>query len=112
MAIPSVPAMPRTLLDAVLAYIDTHPRTESLPPRTGSLTLCRHDNATVSIMGDVPEVLDMSAELLNAEYLLGVDFNEGVLTICTTPERLRYRPLGRCEFDFAVRFQRIYDEVT
>lgn len=102
-------APPPHLLADILAYCDAHPHPGPLPAAQ-PLTLHRHDDGTITVEGATPDVLDVSVPLLDSNLLRGLTFTRGVLTVHTSPEPLRYRPLGRCESDFAVRFGRIRDE--
>lgn len=94
------------LLTDVLAYCDAHPHRGALPDAQ-ELTLHRNADGAITAEGPIPDVIDVSCMLLDSPYRRGLDFVGGVLVLSVKPERLRYRPLGRCPHLFAVRFQRI-----
>lgn len=98
------------MLAQVLAYCDEHPHDGPLPEPGWPLMLCRHEDGAITVEGDAPHVLDMSVPLLDADALHGVTWRGGVMTIHTSPQPLRYRPLDRCPADYAVRFQRLGDK--
>lgn len=97
------------LLADVLAYCDTHPNDGPLPDPE-PVILHRNASGTITVEGAVPDVIDVTCMLLESPFLRGLDFVDGVLSIRVLPKPLRYRPLGRSEFEFAVRFERIRDE--
>lgn len=97
------------LLTDVLAYCDAYPHRGPLPGAE-ELILHRSADGSITVEGSVPDVIDVSCDLLDWRHLRGMDFVNGALVLRVKPSRLRYRPLGRCPHLFAVRFQRIADE--
>lgn len=95
-----------TLLAEILAYCEAHPHHGPMP-QAEPLTLRRHADGSVTVLGPVPDVLDISPELLDSDALTAVAFADGVLTVHAADGDLRYRPLGQPYASFAIRFQRI-----
>jgi hypothetical protein len=95
------------LLADVLDWCAEHPREAPLPPY-GDLTFHREGDA-VSVEGDVPDILAVSAGLLDAADSRHMSFTDGVLTIHVQPGPLRYRPLGPHPTSRVIAFRRIAD---
>lgn len=95
-----------TLLAEILAHCETHPHHGPMP-QGGSITLRRHADGSVTVLGPVPDVLDISPELLDSDALTHVTWHDGTLTIHAADGDLHYRPLGQPYASFAIRFQRI-----
>lgn len=75
-------------------------------PESGPLVMRREEDGTVSVEGDAPDILGISADLLafaGPEYLT---FARGVLTMNVQPEPLHYRPLGPDPSSRTIVFER------
>lgn len=96
------------LLTAILAYCVEHPYAgDDLEPEP--LTLQQTVVGTecvVSVLGDVPEVMDAATELLDAADLTLVSFERGLLTLDVVP-RLLYQPLYVSRRADGVVFRRV-----
>lgn len=94
------------LLADVLAYCDQHPLWP-LPP-FGELTMQRHDDGTITVLGEVPDVICVTAELLDDADPRYLAFETDTLVIDVSPEPLRYRPLGPDRYRRTVVFERVH----
>lgn len=94
------------LLDDILDWCSAHPETTPLP-ESGDLIMHRHADGSISVEGDAPEHLAISAELLDTASSDYVAFADGVLTLNVKPGPLRYRPLGPDPRSHMVVFERV-----
>lgn len=97
-----------SLLADVLAYCDQHP-TWPLP-YFGELALQRHDDGTLTVLGDAPEVICVTGALLDDADPQYLAFETDTLVINVSPEPLRYRPLGPDRYRQTVVFERVRDK--
>lgn len=95
-----------TLLTRITDWCASHPsigRHRSYGP----LALHRYPDGSVGVEGEPPDVIAISMLLLGDANLRYVTFADGVLTIDVPGSPLRYRALGRAEFDFFIVFERV-----
>lgn len=105
MAFPGLLAGP-DLLAEILAWCNEHPATFPLN-ESGPLVMSRHEDGTITVEGDAPDILGISADLLAVASPEYVSFDDGILTLAVQPEPLYYRPLGPDPASYTVVFERI-----
>lgn len=99
--------MTADLLTEVLDWCANHPHGWHPLAAFGSLTMNRHADGSITVESDAPDVLGISAELLDAAHPDYLSFADGVLTVNVQPEQLRYRPIGPDPASHTVVFERI-----
>jgi hypothetical protein len=94
------------LLARVIDWCNSHP-TDGPLPESGALEMHRNADGTITVLGDIPEVLGISSELLRLAAPQYLSFADGILTMDVLPEPLHYRPLGPDPRSFTVVFERV-----
>jgi hypothetical protein len=95
------------LLAEVLDWCSDHPHGWHPLPESGALPMHRADDGTITVEGDAPEFLAVSADLLAAASRDYLTFTDGVLAIDVQPETLHYRPLGPDPRSRVIVFERV-----
>jgi hypothetical protein len=97
---------PADLLGEILVWCYEHPATFPLD-ESGSLEMRRDADGSITVIGDIPDVLAISAELLAAASPEYLTFSDGVLAMNVQPETLHYRALGPDPRSRVIVFERI-----
>lgn len=98
------------LLAEVLAWCDARPRIWPLPApeaEQAPFSFRREDDGTVSVQGELPDLLVMTVEFLNAASSDYVTFADGVLTMTVNPSPVSYQLLGPDRYGLTVMFERV-----
>jgi hypothetical protein len=96
------------LLADVLAWCKEHPATLPLPG-SGQLEMRREHDGTVTVQGDAPDALAISADLLSVASSEYLTFTDGVLAMNVQPKPLRYRPIGPDPSSCTIVFERVQE---